>query len=353
MQETRKGCRLHAQKSSKWLWSVDLPVSWKIQHIETDSKVIVLCGVHFLAVEARSGHKLWEYTAKITPDQPRPSGNVNMATVMQEGKLYILSPMGLQVVKVQSGEEVWHLPLKGQGRRKAYEYVVPLFYKDRVYFSFDDSESTDENYSDSVYLYCVNRNNGQIVWRKKNGVWRYYGDPPTYREIPSACLYSERLLALRYEASPPGRDEPMFPDLVCRDAETGVEIWKRKLPGVEDSKPTCVAGKALVGELWGENEYLVFDAKSGKQEGKIAKGIGPLLVSGDRVLRVPIEENSVRNGVCLWDVRTKRRVGRALIPLEGRNIEQDLTSSGGQIIFVQTILTKKDPYIAFYRVVSQ
>jgi len=113
-----------------------------------------------------------------------------------------------------------------------------------------------------LYCYCVNIDNGEILW--KHSIIKAF-----YKEDGYRILSDQIAGGAYYQSKATAADGKVFIGTPSRfvyalDAESGKELWKYELGAAISGAPVYNNGRIYVGQQGGEDEFYCLDAKSGK-----------------------------------------------------------------------------------------
>lgn len=246
---------------------------------------------HIVALDEKSGQKIWEYTHK-SPDI------VSTSSPLVEGDLVYISfeGSGLPVcaVDVNTGQERWCQTFQ-DGSSK----FTPLIYMDgMIYMNTEDNPSRPK----TITIHALDARTGGKIWQ---------------RQMTSASLYEKSTHGFIYVSEAGGK-------IVALDTRTGKVHWEFSYPLIKDFMDRYVYPSLLLsGDLLYVSapelgkHYYALNAQTGKvlyQHEEVSATQYSFVVSGDRLYLVSasgvgwrIQALDARTGEERWHANFRER----------------------------------------------
>jgi len=224
-------CSTNSKKlPSNWIYcisAVDGTLLWKKYSEDIDSFVVVDGKLYLsfrywegkeltwerklICLNAESGDLLWEY---------KEDGMTVAAAVAvyEEYVYYGTSPQSLICLNKDTGEKIW----KFEDQNEEFDRIDkfgPVISDQKVIFLFLDS-FTDPH---TAIIYCLDVNNGSLVWKKR------YEEDDLFLKVSSLCIENNNLFYLPVQIDE-GTFTSAVSYLYSLNSNTGEEIWRIKMP---------------------------------------------------------------------------------------------------------------------------
>ncbi|MFZ4402693.1 MAG: PQQ-binding-like beta-propeller repeat protein [Pseudobdellovibrionaceae bacterium] len=223
-------------RTGEVLWTFKTGTENIAEPLLQDGKIYFLAGNNTLyALDAVDGKQLWLYSR---PDTSSFSIRGGAKPVINNKKLYTGFADGSFIAfNADTGALLWESRLNKNKKFRDID-AMALVDGDNVYISgYDDK------------LYCLNQNNGDIVWKLDQG--GYSG----------ITLYGEKLLYSTTDG-----------DVLSIDKNTGKNIWRYKLKSGLATQAQVLKGFVIFGESQGDLKFL--DFQTGKEVISFTPGRG-------------------------------------------------------------------------------
>jgi len=221
---------------------------------------------------------LWDGYSKVYDLKNRQVFDKVFHVVEAKGRVYFGSSVDEQVhcLDTKTGDTVWTYYTEGPVR------LAPTLHNDRLYVGSDDG-----------FVYCLNAENGELIWKKSPG-------PQTRRVSGNGRVVSPWAIrtGIVIESDTVYCGAGVIPSegvfVVAMDAETGEQKWKSEMKDLP-AQGYMLASKKRLYVVTGRDTPIVLDVKDGKRLHKVKGGTGGTyaLLTGDTLLYGPSKTGDV------------------------------------------------------------
>jgi len=176
---------------------------WEEKELTWERKLICL--------NAEKGDILWDYK--------EDGMTVAAAAAVHENYLYYgTSLQDLICLNKDTGEKIWDFEDQNEEFDRIDKFG-PVISNQKVIFLFHDSFADPH----VAIVYCLDVNNGSLVWKKR------YEEDDLFLKVSSLCIENNNLFYLPVQIDE-GTFTSAVSYLYCLNSNTGEEIWRIKMP---------------------------------------------------------------------------------------------------------------------------